>query len=343
MIRCAVVIAACVACFIGKAKGGEDAFVVIQNGPVSVSILTDVGGRVVSLRYGDSANLLLSNEALWFEPEDARPELDGDPLWKEYGGHIVWLAPQSAWWKRQDVRPEMQGRLWPPDPYLIYGPYAVVERTEVSLRLQGPGSPYTGVALTKEISIDAEGRIHLTVTAVNISDQAISWALWTNTRFPGDTRSFFPVAGEDMLSFQHKGSNPGVWEPLPHVVIDGLFTFLIEEAVPDGVTGWRNNVLAHPSSGWVAAFPDGFLFIKRAEMPKSSAIHPEHAFLEIYNLVPEDLSQRNILELEFVGPYLRLEPGESMAFSEVWEVVPYGGEQELDAQLAFLKTWLEEN
>lgn len=308
----------------------------LRSGKLELGILKEVGGRVVLLRESGEENLLKSNPELWNESPDDRYKPGDKAKWKEYGGHIVWLGPQSGWWNQQDAYPKNTGKAWPPDPYLIYGNYDVVESTDTYAKLEGPASPVSGVRLIKEYWLEDERTVRLRVTAENIRDSAVNWGLWTNTRFPGETRSYIPLDSNRNPEFSFKGD----WaekSDIPFGVVDGFFTFLVDEPVSAGKSGWDSKVFATPKGGLLAAFPQDKVFIKKANLDFADRVHNEHGFAEIYNNVPAQPDGWSLLELEFHGPYQTLIPGESMSFEETWQLFDYDGLRNTDTHVNFLK------
>jgi len=246
--------------------------VVLTDGMIEVGVLPEVGGRIVLLRREGGPNLLQSNPDYWDEPEAERPDPQARPRWKDYGGHITWLAPQSEWWNRQELYPRMRDRPWPPDPYLIYAPYEIVEQSRMHLILQGPASPISGVSLRKEVRLPGGGRVAVRATAVNTTDAPLSWSLWSNTRFAGRVPAYLPLVpgrepGYAFLSpFRDEEK-----AAMPYRVVDGYFTFSSDLPVPEGMKNWNNKVSAVPRDGVLAAFPEGSAFIKRTGVGEARA------------------------------------------------------------------------
>ena len=315
-----------------------DALLMLRRGDIELGILAEVGGRVVLLRRPGGENLLKSNPNLWNEAPEKRPSPSGNPGWKGYDGHIVWLGPQSGWWNQQDRFPKMKGKDWPPDPYLIYGDFEVVEKTNHYARLVGPESAVSGIRLTKEYWLEEDGKVRLGVTATNIRDEPVSWGIWTNTRFPGKTPSYMPLDPSQQPEYAIKGK----WEirknPMPYQVVDGFFTFMPEAPSPPGEKSLRNKVFATPLDGLLAAFTKDQLFVKKADTRFASKVHPNQGFAEIYHVVSAPSRKgENVMELEFHGPYRMLAPGESMSFEETWELWPYSGSKAVQEQVDFLQ------
>ena len=117
--------------------------VYIENANTKAGILTDVGGRIVLLKRNNRDNLLESDSSLWNEPISERIEPTPFSEFKAYNGHEVWLAPQSEWWKHQDQNPDKvkSTLFWPPDPYISYDNYTILEKTDSSIIIDSNSSP----------------------------------------------------------------------------------------------------------------------------------------------------------------------------------------------------------
>lgn len=152
----------------------------LDNGVVRLGFVPALGGRLLSFRYR-GAELLWRNSSLVddslapvaghvFAPNDGRM---GD--WVNYGGDKTWPAPQG--WDGPD---QWAG---PPDPVLDSGPYAVIASSDV-VTMTSSADPRTGLRLTRRFSLAPHGYT-LDLTAENVSDRAVRWALWNITQFPG--------------------------------------------------------------------------------------------------------------------------------------------------------------
>jgi hypothetical protein len=311
----------------------ERKLLILENSRLVVGILPRVGGRVVLLRRTDGANVFLTDPAQWDQPEEAIPVASPTTDFVAYNGHIVWAGPQGEWWSHQTVNPGRQGG-WPPDPYLIFGDYKVVERGPAHVKMVGPESPVCGLQMTKEITL-LEDKVVFKVTGTNIRDENVSWDLWPNSRLVGESPSYVPVASADDVRIDCSPASPEQGE-LPHEIVDGFFTFRVGDGIPEGKTNLVAKAFIRPSKGVLAAFVGGDVFVKRAEIVPPEQTHPNQAFAEIWNNIWVDTGN-SLLELETHGAYRTLAQAESMEIEETWEVHPYAGENTTAAHVAFLK------
>lgn len=151
----------------------------LDNGVVRLGFVPAVGGRLLSFRYRGT-ELLWRNRVLLDDdlapvaghvlaPNDGRM---GD--WVNYGGDKTWPAPQG--WDGPD---QWAG---PPDPVLDSGPYTV-DLTD-GVAMTSGADRRTGLRLTRRFRLRPQGYV-LDLTAVNLSDRPVRWALWNVTQFPG--------------------------------------------------------------------------------------------------------------------------------------------------------------
>jgi hypothetical protein len=322
-------------CFAGCKSGNSSALILLRNDRIEVGILPEVGGRVVLLRIPGMENVLKADDRMWCEPEKHKPELSAFSDFKPFYGHIVWVGPQSDWWMHQDLNEARRKAKadWPPDPYLIYGEYEIIEQSDSSIKMVGPASPISGVRLFKEIAIDSSGLVTFTAVAENIREESVSWDLWMNTRFDGYARGYIPIKGNGILDMVLGETETR--EKTPYRVENGHFAF--RPSVPEKPKSEQvQEAHLHPSEGLMTCFGAQQMLLIRFEKLDRNLIHPQHGLVESYSFVNESEDDR-LLELELHGAYRTLGPGETMSLTETWEVVPYEGSDNTEEHLAFLK------
>lgn len=305
--------------------------IILRNTHVEVGIIPDLGGRVVLLRQPGMNNILKSDPRQWDDPK-VRPEVSAFSDFVAFNGHIVWLSPQSEWWIKQDINRERRQSksIWPPDPYLIYGQFHVVEQTDTSLTMIGPASPVSGVQLTKRIWLNSDGIVTFEAMARNIREQPIGWGLWFNTRLDGFARCYVPADEDDLIKLAVKGD--GIELPLPFDFCQGYFTFL-PPALNDPSHKYVQKAFIAPSAPFMVGFSAGQAITIRFDWVARETIHADQAPVEIYNLVS---ASETLLEMEIHGPYQKIQPGESIRLTETWQLFTYDGPSTPDAHLAFI-------
>lgn len=292
----------------------------ITNGQTEASILSDVGGRIVSFRRKNGENVLKSDPTLWNEPASERIKPTADTLdFKAYNGHEVWVGPQSLWWKQQDLNEEKKNSLlfWPPDPFISFGSYKILDQSDNRVVLESEQSPISGVVITKEIEIDCNGKLHFSATIQNMRNTPVSWDIWFVTRVNGHNLNFVPVNAPEEVSLSEPSHS---YQGRPRYKIEeNYFSFTPLDKDPNfeectGKAFIRSN---HPI---IATVCGSELFILKYTHHTPDTIHPEQSEIELYNFVHEE-REKSLLELEYHSPFQKLNPGEKMKSSMTWELI----------------------
>lgn len=301
---------------------------------MKIGILPDIGGRLVFLSLNKGPNIIHSDSALWNEPKSEVPVPSAYSGWKEYNGHINWLGPQSAFWSQQNINKErMQNNAaWPPDPYLIYGSYSVIDQTDSSVILESPESPVSGIKFIKEYNIECKNTLSLKTFAVNIRDTTIKWDIWFNTRLNGHDRCYVP-SSKEKIRLKH-AENKNIQE-VHYQIKSGYFTFIPQ--IPDeGYDKRSSKAFIFPDKPFITGFTENNMLFIEFPLHPPEKIHPEQALVEIYNNNSHDPS-KDILELEYHSPYYCIPPGDSVHASEKWYVMEYFGPKDEQAHISFLE------
>jgi len=318
-----------------------NAMLMLNTPEVEVGVLPHVGGRIVLLRKPGGANVLLSDPALWNEPDSAIPtpeKVRQSPFFfKAYRGHILWVGPQSEWYNHQAFYPQKKGNPWPPDPFLTWGRYTVVEKSERRLVLQSPESPVSGVIFTKAIEIASNGEVRIKNTARNIRSEPVSWDLWSNTRVSPFARVYVPLRGSMRIE-TGTGANFEK-QPFQYDIVDG---FLVidnrRHPLVAPCTSAGGKAFLDARAGFIAAFENGMCLIKRFPVVADAQACKGQANIEVYYNIDVRKPDASEMELENHGPFQTLPPGGILEMDESLTVVDYTGESTAAAQIAFLKT-----
>ncbi len=312
----------------------KDNLIILHNDQIEVGILSEVGGRVVLLRKPGLQNVFKSDERLWRNPKKNKPEISAFSDYKAYNGHIVWIGPQSEWWANQSLNEQRHASKadWPPDPYLIYGRYKIIEQNHSRIKMRSPASPISGIRLFKEISLESDGRVIFTATAENIRKDTICWDLWMNTRLDGFAKAYVPVEDAGIKEFIH--SEDEIKETTPFKIDSGYFSF--SPSIPTKPKKEQvQEVHLYPSKGFIAGFTGQQMLLIRFDLLDEDRIHLEHGQVELYSFIGGAATDP-LLELEVHSEYKLLAPGETMSFNEIWEILPYNGEDNATDQIQFL-------
>jgi len=291
----------------------------LSNGTIEISLLPEVGGRLVSVSLAGQKNIIQSDSTLWNEPPEKRPSLDPTKPFKSYNGSINWVNPQSEWWIKQDSFPDLKAKRspWPPDPYLTYAPYKIAAQIAGEITLIGPESPYTHVQFTKTYRIEGN-KVLLTTSARNCSNDTVSWGLWFNTRMNGWDQVFVP-ADSAALSKSTDPRKPGEKKPAL-VWQDGCYSY----STPLNDSTYKvfkgKSYFSSATAPVIAGFKANQWLIIRSNLIDKSAIHPEQTRIELY-IENSPNRKEDLQELEMQFAYEKIAPGSSITASQTWEIL----------------------
>ena len=318
----------------GCSTASKNNVVYLKNDHIKIGILPNVGGRMVFLSRIGGNNILKTDVDQWNESEEERIKPSPFSEFKAYNGLITWVGPQSQWWSDQDVNPELQDAksIWPPDPYLIYGNFKIVNKTETSLTMIGLKSPVSGVQLTKHYTIK-NNKLIIKVTGENIRNRAISFDVWSNARFDGFTDFIVPAYDEDLLKVDSKESESV--ERLAYKIENGFFNF-IKELPSKSDKARIGKAFLHPQKGIIIAVRDNTFLLMEFDSVDKNKIHPDQGFIEVYNEISNE-DEDGLLELEHHSAYKTLKPGESNTLTETWSLYEYSGPKDHRDYYSFYK------
>ena len=304
----------------------------LENDTLKAGFLPGVGGRLVFLSGKDGVNILKSDSALWNEAPQERIEASPEAGWKAYQGHIIWTGPQSEWWTRQDLNLERKnaGAAWPPDPYLEYSTFRVLEQSPVSLTMEGPPSPVSGISLKKRYTLRGSS-LEIEVSITNTSEKPVARDIWSNARFEANTIFFVPGCENGILKIS--GDKSGKTGVLNGVIVESAFTF-VSQTTESGTKRSFAKAFLHPDQGKIVAVQKQSMLVMSFEYLEREQIHPEQAFVEVYKSLSPG-GKEDLLELEHHSAYVNLQPGESHKLWMRWDVCNYQGGTSVEEALVW--------
>jgi hypothetical protein len=252
-------------------------------------VTLDVGPRVIHLAVPGRRNLFA-------EFPDHKGVKQGKE-WLSFGGHRLWHAPE--------VFPRTYEPDFDPVPHQVNG-----QALELRPKTE------TGTGLRKEIDISLEGnRVHLVHRLVNHNVWDVEVAAWClSVMAPGGTlyvpqEPYFPHP--DVLT----PARPLVLWPFTNMA-DPRFTWgekLIQMRERGGITKQKFGL--NNSLGWAAYHVEGDLFLKT--FPRLTGVtYPD------LGCNCEFFTMPGFLEVETLGPLVRLAPGQALTHEEDWKVFP---------------------
>ncbi len=259
----------------------------LSDGRTELIVTTEVGPRII--RYGFVKGQNLFKE---FERHMGRR---GGSSWRIYGGHRLWIAPE--------------------DPTLTYAPDnepVTWSWRNATLTVSKTPDPLTGLARTMCLSFVEEGRVRILHRITNHGSRAATLAPWALTVMaPG---------GEAVFPMEPFTPHPKALLPARPLVLwsytnmaDPRWTWGEREIRlrqdPEASAPQKAGFLNR--QGWIAYLLNREVFIKRH--PYS----PEATYTDM-GCNTEVFTNRDMLELESLGPQITLKPGARTEHTEIW-------------------------
>ena len=286
----------------------------LTNGTVDVMVTTDVGPRVIYYGFCGGTNILGELPA-----SDAVKSEFGE--WHPFGGHRLWAAPEA-----------MPRSYWPDND-----PIKAEKASDSSVRFTP--ALEKGTNLQKEITVTlGPNGTEVTVlhTITNKSIWPVELACWALTIMNGGGTTIFPQEpfkphGEVLLP-----ARPMVlWNYTD--MSDPRWTFgkKYVQLRTDASRDFAQKAGAAVKPGWAAYLRDGLLFVKRFPY-REGATYPD------YGCNFETFTKGAFMEIESVGPLMKLDPNGAANYVEKWflfkDVKAGDSEESLDAAIAPLVT-----
>ncbi len=270
------------------AYGGWDNCLRLSDGNMELIITVDVGPRVIRLGIPGGQNLFKEND-------DEMGKTSGTK-WMAFGGHRFWHAP------------EVFPRSYAPD----FDPVEYMWEDEV-LKLVQKTEPENGIQKEIEISM-RDGTIQLTHRLINRNVWAVELAPWCLSVMAAGGRALVPQ--EEFIP------HPDVLLPARSLVLwhfsrmnDPRFTWgdRLIQFRQDSTFESKQKFGVH--TRWAAYALGNDLFIK------STSLIPDAAYPDM-GCNFEFFTMPGFLEVESLGPLVKLEPNAVTEHVERWWLVP---------------------
>ena len=255
-------------------------------GPYEVEAAQEFGPRITSLRRESGPQFLARLDDAVTLPHSA------GTVYRLRGGHRLWAAPEI--------------------PSITYAPddhgCVVTEDTE-ALSITAPPD-VVGLAKELHVSLEEE-QLRVDHRLINTSNRSLeigSWAI-TQVRLGGEATLPIPASNEGLQADR----SLVLW---PYTRLDDERIEMHSDHVRiRGLTGPPLKLGSGPDAGWLEYRLDGWCFRKRAVGSTEGVYADRGAICQVY-------VKDAFLELETLGPIIRLGPGESLDHREMWEIVP---------------------
>jgi hypothetical protein len=254
-------------------------------GELAMVVVAEIGPRILSLSVGGGPNLLMVDH-------DTAGQGQGDAEWHIYGGHRVWVAPETE------------------DTYAPDNVCCEVDASDDGLTVVGSISPQT--KLRKRLTITGQGdRFVVEQGVLNTGDMLQTGAVWALTCVEPSGTIVFPWGRGGRWDLKKIvywnewiGHSSDVtsrqWQPR-----SDLFRI-----VP---TGEEGKVGTNSPEGWVALCREDATFVKSHAWRPGVRYPDEDCSIQVYTC-------DRFIEMETLSPLAVFHPGEEIIHQEVWTV-----------------------
>lgn len=263
----------------------------LANDSVSVVATTDVGPRIVEYALHGGQNVL--GEALEVSIETSLGR------WRPYGGHRLWAAPEA------------NPRSYAPDN----DPVEVEAMGELGVRLVAREEVATGLQKALTVLLDESG------ADVTVIHRITNGSLWTVELAPW-ALTIVGAGGESIVPQEPYRPHSESLLPVRTIAL-WSYTDLSDPRLHFGKRFIRvrsRGDMTEPikigvanAQRWAAWHRDGTLFVKRFPYAHDAFYPDMGSNTEIY-------AAGDFMELESLGPMIRLEPGASVEHLERWSL-----------------------
>jgi len=273
----------------------------ISNGDAELIVTLDVGPRVISYKLAGGKNV--------FKNYEDQLGKAGEKEWQIRGGHRLWIGPEDLTRTYAlDNGPVEYKQTKSLPPQLIFTPT--------------PDKEYGIQKSMKIVLADQGSKVEVTHFITNIGDKETELAPWAlSVMAPGGVE-IIPLPDKR----PHPGSvknarSPADFAPNQLISIwpftdlgDGRWKFGSKYVTlrQDAKKGPTKIGLAH-RAGWVGYLNDGMLFVKRFAYQEGKTYPDQGVNFETF-------TNEDMLEIESLGPLIKLAPGATVEHKETWEL-----------------------
>lgn len=270
--------------------------VALRNGSVELLATLDFGPRVIRLSSAGGSNLFFEDKEGAISQSGEAFEPVGGGAWNIYGGHRLWTSPERI----------------PRTTYPDNDPVEWEKAGENGIALRAPRERWNQVTKSIELQLDPAGpNVSVIHRVTNDGPWPIRFAPWALSVMSAGGRAVVPMTGTDSGLLPNRRFVHWPYNRLN----DPRVSFTESELVVDqgeGPTPYK--IGTDNEAGWAAYSNHGDTFIKRYH-PVPGGSYPDFGVsFELY-------TNTHMLELETLGEYREVEPGETVVHVEAWTVV----------------------
>lgn len=287
----------------------------LSNGEAELIITLDVGPRIISYTLAGGKNV--------FKNYDDQMGKTGEKEWQIRGGHRLWVGPEDL-----------------TRTYALDNSLVAYKEIDGGVRLTPPADAEYGIQ--KEIDVrlaPSGGRVSLVHRITNCGQEPTDLAPWTlSVMAPGGIEVIPLPAKHPHPGPPKNARSPKDYAPTNLMSIWPFFDFTDPRwhfgsryitLRQDSAKGPTKIGLAH-QLGWVAYLNDGNLFVKRFGYQEGKTYPDGGVNFETF-------TNEDMLEMESLGPMIKLAPGKSVEHPEQWDLIgnvqKFENEDEIDSHI----------
>ncbi len=279
----------------GSVSGYKTMFLEINNMILGVAL--EIGPRIIYLAPKDNPELNLFGVV----PDFAVETPEG--VWRIYGGHRLWVAPESL-----------------PRAYSLDNKSITVSLEDEGATVVGNPEPQNSVQKFIKIRKSDIG-VEVVHEIKNIGRWSIEFSCWAISLMKIGGFAVVPMKPRCVEQvFEDRCLLPdrvlALW---PYTKLSDRRLILMDNYVvvkQDPQTTYPLKIGVNANPRWAAYYVDGYLFVK--ELNGVEGVYPDYgSMVEVY-------TNDKFLELESLGPIRRIEPGSVNRHKETWRVIKVG-------------------
>ena len=292
----------------------------LENRWMKLYVAPHLGGRMIQLEMEDHEFFFVNSLLAGKEPDSTR--LGGNGTWLNFGGEKIWPAPQG--WDSSDQWPG------PPDPVLDSGEYALSanNKTGNALKLTSPFDRYTGLQITKEVSVsETRSEVNVRATFKNRGNVVKNWSVWSVLQMnaseerTGQYQIVCPVNQDSKFSngykIMHGLVNNPQYQVDPHGNMVVSYQYLVGKVGLDTDSNW----IAYIDTKSGKVFVLMFQYQKDKPYPDDTCVQiwtAGRGIIYSRNLIKEHKNDKELnppyMEMELLSPLQEIQPGKSIQF-----------------------------
>ena len=257
----------------------------LENDTLQLLITQSIGPRILWFGFKGGENLFA-------ELPNFITELPGGGVFHFYGGHRLWVAPES-----------FDTTYIPDDSPIDISPL------ENGLQITKSLEPQTGLRKSLDIHLTGDTRVVITHQISNQRSHPVTCAPWAITQFKTGGLAILPQAKSDTGVLPNRSLALWSYTDMSNMNVQWGKEYILVSAQMESPfkVGFSN------PRGWLAYWLHGTLFVKHADYNAQAGYYDFGSSSECY-------CNDQFLELETLAPIISIAPNETVSHIETWDL-----------------------